>query len=70
MKAPSKDMMSCLARSILTLSSYDDMASDISVPNVLRQSLMLISVMPMLAVYSYHAYNHYECDEHVYPPSG
>ena len=66
MKAPSKDMMSCLARSILTLSSYDDMASDISVPNVLRQSLMLISVMPMLAVYSYHAYNHYECDESMY----
>ncbi len=59
-------MMSCLARSILTLSSYDDMASDISVPNVLRQSLMLISVMPMLAVYSYHAYNHYECDESMY----
>ncbi len=66
MKAPSKDMMSCLARSILTLSSYDDMASDISVPNVLRQSLMLISVMPMLAVYSYHAYNHYERDESMY----
>ena len=66
MKAPSKDMMSCLARSILTLSSYDDMASDLSVPNVLRQSLMLISVMPMLAIYSYHAYNHYECDESMY----
>lgn len=66
MKAPSKDMMSCLARSILTLASYDDMASDISVSNVLRQSLMLISVMPMLAVYSYHAYNHYECDESMY----
>ena len=66
MKAPSKDMMSCLARSILTLSSYDDMASDISVPNVLRQSLMLISVMPMLAVYSYHAFNHYERDESMY----
>lgn len=66
MKAPSKDMMSCLARSILTLSSYDDLAGDISVPNVLRQSLMLISVMPMLAVYSYHAYNHYERDESMY----
>ncbi|MFV0239740.1 MAG: citrate/2-methylcitrate synthase [Lacrimispora sphenoides] len=60
MKAPSQDMMSCLARSILTLSSYDDKASDISVPNVLRQSLMLISVMPMLAVYGYHTFNHYE----------
>lgn len=66
MKAPSKDIMSCLARSILTLASYDDEASDISVPNVLRQSLMLISVLPMLAVYSYHAYNHYENDESMY----
>ncbi len=66
MKAPSHDMMSCLARSILTLSSYDDKASDITVPNVLRQSLMLISVMPMLAVYGYHAYNHYERSESMY----
>nr|WP_314460582.1 citrate/2-methylcitrate synthase [uncultured Clostridium sp.] len=60
MKAPSHDMMSTLARSILTLSAYDEKAGDISVPNVLRQSLMLISVMPMLAVYGYHAFNHYE----------
>lgn len=66
MKAPSRDMMSCLARSILTLASYDDFTDDISVPNVLRQSLMLISVMPMLAVYGYHAFNHYECDESMY----
>lgn len=66
MKAPSKDMMHSLAKSILTLASYDDRASDTSIPNVLRQSLMLISIMPMLAVYSYHAYNHYENDESMY----
>ena len=66
MKAPSKDMMISLSKSILTLASYDDQAWDISIPNVLRQSLMLISVMPMLAVYGYHAYNHYECDESMY----
>lgn len=66
MKAPSKDMMTSLSRSILTLASYDDKAWDISIPNVLRQSLMLISVMPMLAVYGYHAYNHYERDESMY----
>lgn len=66
MKAPSRDMMTCLARSILTLSSYDGKAADISIPNVLRQSLMLISVMPMLAVYGYHAYNHYERDASMY----
>ncbi|HCD43872.1 MAG TPA: citrate synthase [Lachnoclostridium sp.] len=66
MKAPSQDMMSCLARSILTLASYDEKASDISVPNVLRQSLMLISVMPMLAVYGYHTFNHYERGDSMY----
>ncbi len=59
MKAPSADIMNALIRSVLTLSSYDSQALDISIENVLRQSLMLISVMPMLAVYGYHAYNHY-----------
>lgn len=66
MKAPCKDMMISLSKSILTLASYDNDAWDISIPNVLRQSLMLISVMPMLAVYGYHAFNHYECDESMY----
>ncbi len=66
MKAPTRDMMNSLSRSVLTLASYDDMADDISLPNVLRQSLMLISVFPMLAVYSYHAYNHYECGGSMY----
>ena len=60
MKAPTRDMMNSLSRSVLTLASYDSNADDISLPNVLRQCLMLISVFPMLAVYSYHAYNHYE----------
>ena len=66
MKAPSRDMMISLSKSILTLASYDDKAWDISIPNVLRQSMMLISVMPMLAVYGYHAYNHYERDASMY----
>ena len=57
MKAPTRDMMMSLSKSILTLASYDEKAWDISIPNVLRQCLMLISVMPMLAVYGYHAYN-------------
>ena len=59
MKAPSQDMMNTLSRSILTLYSYDRMADDISLPNVLRQCLNLISVFPMLSVYGYQAYNHY-----------
>ena len=59
MKAPSKDMMNTLARSILTLYSYDDRADDTSLPNVLRQCLQLISLCPLLAIYGYQAYSHY-----------
>lgn len=59
MKAPSRDMMNTLARSVLTLYSYDDHADDVSLPNVLRQSLQLISMFPLLSIYGYHAYNHY-----------
>ena len=60
MKAPSKDMMTSLSKSVLTLASYDNDTDDLSLPNVLAQCIMLISVFPMLAVYGYHAYNHYE----------
>ena len=59
MKAPSSDMMNTLARSVLTLYSYDDSADDISIPNVLRQCLQLIALFPMLSVYGYQAYSHY-----------
>ena len=58
MKAPSRDMMNTLSRSVLTLYAYDNNADDISLPNVLRQCLNLISVFPMLSVYGYQAYNH------------
>lgn len=59
MKAPSRDMMNTLARSVLTLYSYDDRGDDISIPNVLRQSLQLIALFPMLSVYAYQAFSHY-----------
>lgn len=59
MKAPSKDMMNTLARSVLTLYSYDDRADDTSIPNVLRQCLQLISLFPLLSIYGYNAYKHY-----------
>ncbi|MBQ7289121.1 MAG: citrate/2-methylcitrate synthase [Clostridia bacterium] len=62
MKAPSTDMMNSLARSVLTLYSYDNNPNDTSIPNVLRQCLQLISTFPMLSVYSYHSYNYYKCN--------
>ena len=61
-----EDIMNSLTKSVLTLASYDDKVTDNSLENVLSQSIMLISVFPMLAVYGYHAYNHYECDESFY----
>ncbi len=66
MKAPNKDMMNTLSRSVLTLYSYDRNPNDISLPNVLRQCLNLISVFPMLSVYGYQAYNHYIMGKSLY----
>ena len=70
MKAPSKDMMNTLARSVLTLYSYDDRADDTSLPNVLRQCLQLISLFPLLSIYGYQAYHHYHDGESlfIHPP--
>jgi citrate synthase len=59
MKKPSRDIMNAVARSVLMLYSYDDRADDLSIPNVVRQSLQLISELPLLTVYSYQAYRHY-----------
>lgn len=66
MKAPSSDIMNSMIRSVLTLASYDKNCTDTSVENVLRQSMGLISLFPVMAVYAYHAYNHYENDDSMY----
>ena len=70
MKAPSRDMMNTLARSVLTLYAYDDNADDISIPNVLRQCMQLIAIFPLLSVYGYQAYRHYHENESlfIHPP--
>ena len=59
MKAPSANIMNGMQKSVLTLYSYDDNPDDTSIMNVLRQSLTLITTMPLIAVYGYHAYQHY-----------
>ena len=66
MKVPSKDIMNSLTKSVLTMASYDKEASDLSLENGLGQCLKLIGIFPMLSVYGYHAYNHYECGESFY----
>lgn len=66
LKAPSRDLMNGLARSVLTLYSYDENPDDTSLENVLRQCMQLIAVFPLLAVYSYHAHKHYNDGESLF----
>lgn len=66
MKAPSNDMMNTLARSVLTLYAYDNNPDDISIENVLRQSLHLIALFPLLSVYGYQAYHHYHAGQSLF----
>jgi citrate synthase len=66
MKAPSKDMMNTLSRSVLTLYAYDEKADDTSVENVLRQCLQLIALFPLISVYGYQAYSHYHDGNSLY----
>lgn len=59
LKIPAPNIMNKLQRTVLTLYSYDDNPDDISVVNVLKQSLDLIAKLPLLAAYSYQAKRHY-----------
>ncbi|MBR3593756.1 MAG: citrate/2-methylcitrate synthase [Clostridia bacterium] len=59
LKAPGKDMMNIISRSVLALYAYDENPDDTSVQNVLRQCLQLIAMFPLLSIYSYHSYQHY-----------
>lgn len=65
LKAPSANIMNALQKSVLTLYSYDDNPDDVSVPNVLRQSLQLICKMPLISVYAYQAYRHFQMDDNL-----
>ncbi len=66
LKAPGKDLMNIISRCVLALYTYDDNPDDISIANVLRQSLFLISVFPMLSVYAYHSFQHYHNDQSLF----
>ena len=70
MKKSSKDMMNTLARSVLTLYSYDDLPDNTSEENVLRQCLQLIAMFPLLSVYGYQSYRYYHNGDSliIHPP--
>ena len=62
MKAPSPDIMNKLARSVLALYTYDESPDDISLSNLIRQSIALIAHMPAIMTCAYqvkrgHYYN-------------
>lgn len=66
MKAPTEDIMNSMTRSVLTLASYDKNTNNTDLPNVIRQSIQLIAQFPLLAVYGFNAYNHYEKHNSMY----
>ena len=59
LNSPSANIMNKMARSVLTLYSYDDKADDISFPNLIRQSIELIARMVTIAAYGYQAKRRY-----------
>ena len=66
LKAPGKDMMNMISRSVLALYAYDENPDDISMANVLRQCLQLIAQLPLLSVYGYHSYQHYHNNHNLF----
>ncbi len=66
LKAPGRDLMNIISRCVLALYAYDDNPDDISIPNVLRQCLQLISMFPLLSAYGYQSYQHYHLGKSLY----
>lgn len=68
-KAPSKDIMNKMGRSILALYSYDEFADENSLEGELRKALYTIARMPVIMVNSYQAkIGHYDNASTYYHP--
>lgn len=66
LKAPSTNIMNKIARAVLASYSYDPNPDDISVGNILRQSIALIARLPVMAAYGYQAKSHYHDGNSLY----
>ena len=66
LKAPSKDIMNKLARSVLALYSYDRLPDDTSVKNVMRQSVKLVARFPTMVAYGLQAKRHFFDNKSLY----
>ena len=59
MKNPSRNIMNKLARSVLSLYSYDENPDDLSLDNVLLQSVKLVGAFPSIVANAYSVKRHY-----------
>lgn len=66
LKAPSKNVMNKMARSVLAAYSYDPNPDDTSASNIIRQSIGLIARLPVMAAYGYQAKSHYHDGNSLY----
>ena len=66
LRAPSGDVMNKLARSVLSLYSYDDAPEDRSLESELGKAIALIARLPTIAAHAYAAKRHYYDDESLY----
>ena len=62
---PSINIMNSLQKAILSLYSFDANPEDTSVPNVLRQCLQMIGKTPLISVYAYHGYRHFDLNKNL-----
>lgn len=66
LKAPSTNIMNKMARTVLASYSYDSNPDEITVGNILRQSIELIARLPVMAAYGYQAKSHYHYGNSLY----
>ncbi len=66
MKAPSPNIMNKLERGVLALYSYDDNPDDISIENIMRQSIQLIAQIPTIMTYAYQVKRRYYLKKSMY----
>ncbi len=66
LKNPSHDIMNKLGRSVLALYSCDPNPDDLSVENMMRQSIELVARFPVIAAYAYVVKRHYFENDSLY----
>ena len=65
-KQPSRDIMNKLGRSVLTLYSSDPNPDELSVENLMRQSMELVARFHLMVAYAYVVKRHYFDNESLY----